>query len=107
LRLAAERAQAAAGSSGEDGAAAAGPLILTPHGGEAARLARGARLPSFGSEVPALAVAIARAYEAVVVLKGPITNIATANGTVEAMDRGTAALAKAGTGDVLAGILGA
>ncbi len=107
LRLAAERAAATPGSTGEGGAAAAGPLVLTPHGGEAARLARGARLPSFGSDTPALAVAIARAYEAVVVLKGPVTYIATADGTVEVMDRGTAALAKAGTGDVLAGILGA
>lgn len=107
LRLTAERAEASPGSTGENGGAAAGPLVLTPHGGEAARLARGARLPSFGGDTPALAVAIARAYEAVVVLKGPVTYIATADGAVEAMERGTAALAKAGTGDVLAGVLGA
>ena len=40
-------------------------------------------------------------------LKGPVTFIASPDGTVEVMDRGTSALAKAGTGDVLAGIVGA
>lgn len=83
-----------------------GPLVLTPHGGEAARLARGAKLEgALGG--PELAVGLARAYRALVVLKGPITFIADAQGIVETMDRGTAALAKAGTGDVLAGIIGA
>lgn len=83
-----------------------GPLVLTPHGGEAARLARGAKLEgALGG--PELACALARAYRALIVLKGPITFIADAEGIVETMDRGTAALAKAGTGDVLAGIIGA
>lgn len=83
-----------------------GPLVLTPHGGEAARLARGAKLEgTLGG--PELAVGLARAYRALIVLKGPITFIADAEGIVETMDRGTAALAKAGTGDVLAGIIGA
>ncbi len=83
-----------------------GPLVLTPHGGEAARLARGAKLEGAPGG-PELAVGLARAYRALVVLKGPITFIADAEGIVETMDRGTAALAKAGTGDVLAGIIGA
>lgn len=83
-----------------------GPLVLTPHGGEAARLARGAELEgALGG--PELAAGLARAYRALIVLKGPITFIADAEGIVETMDRGTAALAKAGTGDVLAGIIGA
>lgn len=83
-----------------------GPLVLTPHGGEAERLARGAELEgALGG--PELAVGLARAYRALIVLKGPITFIADAQGIVETMDRGTAALAKAGTGDVLAGIIGA
>lgn len=83
-----------------------GPLVLTPHGGEAARLARGAKLEgALGG--PELAAGLARAYRALIVLKGPITFIADAEGIVETMDRGTAALAKAGTGDVLAGIIGA
>jgi len=83
-----------------------GPLVLTPPGGEAARLARGSELEgALGG--PELAVGLARAYRALIVLKGPITFIADAQGIVETMDRGTAALAKAGTGDVLAGIIGA
>lgn len=45
------------------------------------------------------------AYAATVVLKGPQTVIARGDGTY-LMSRGTAALAKAGTGDVLAGIIG-
>lgn len=55
----------------------------------------------------ALAEALAEAYHATVVLKGPVTYIASSGEMTEAMDRGTAALAKAGTGDVLAGIIGA
>ena len=118
LRLARERA--AAGRS----------TLLTPHGGEAARLAQGARealgeaedaaargtrsplAEAAGALSPAsrstLAAADpAEAYGAVVALKGPVTFIASPDGTVEVMDRGTSALAKAGTGDVLAGIVGA
>lgn len=94
LRVAAERAKAGAG-----------PLVLTPHGGEAARLARAAALDD-GADAPKLAAALAAAFGATVALKGPITYIADSAGT-EAMDRGTAALSKAGTGDVLAGIIGA
>ena len=82
------------------------PLVLTPHGGEAVRLAKAARLPTF-EDPQQQAAALATTYQATVALKGPITYIATPNGTVEPMTRGTAALAKAGTGDVLAGIIGA
>lgn len=96
LRLAAER-----------GAAGTGPLVLTPHGGEAARLARAVGIEGDGGDPAALAAALAKAYGATVALKGPVTFIAGADGAVEVMDRGTAALAKAGTGDVLAGIVGA
>ena len=81
------------------------PTVLTPHGGEAARLARGAQVDET-LEPPALACALAGAYRAVVALKGPTTFIASSDGAAEAMDRGTAALAKAGTGDVLAGFIG-
>lgn len=93
-RLAAERAEAGR------------TLVLTPHGGEAARLAEGAFL-TVPDDPAEEALALAQAYRATVVLKGPDTFIATPEGTVEVMDRGTAALAKAGTGDVLAGIIGA
>ena len=128
LRLARERA------------AAGRATLLTPHGGEAARLAQGAREALEEAEVAAdprnaqapcegladalsaagratlaeaapapaaLARALAEAYGAVVALKGPVTFIASPDGTAEVMNRGTSALAKAGTGDVLAGMIGA
>lgn len=94
LRLARQRGEGAA------------PLVLTPHGGEAARLARAANLPEDLAGA-ALAQALARTWRATVALKGPVTYLADAEGHAEIMDRGTAALAKAGTGDVLAGIIGA
>lgn len=73
--------------------------VLTPHGGEAARLAEGA-------SVAADAVALARSYRSVVVLKGPVTCVSDGERFAD-MDQGTPALAKAGTGDVLAGMVGA
>ena len=79
------------------------PLVLTPHGGEAARLAEPF---SIATDNPAEEAALlARAYEAVVVLKGPDTFISDGIETW-VMDLGTPALAKAGTGDVLAGMIG-
>lgn len=82
-------------------------LVLTPHGGEAARLARAARLDRGDAADPVrLAPALAAAYGAVCVLKGPDTHVSDGARTV-LVDRGTAALAKAGTGDVLAGVVGA
>ena len=78
--------------------------VLTPHGGEAARLAASLRL---GSGDPGqLACKLALALRSVVVLKGPDTYVSDGMRT-EAMTLGTPALAKAGTGDVLAGMIGA
>lgn len=79
--------------------------VLTPHQGEAARLAA-----PFGLDLSAMpreeaAYSLALAYGAVVVLKGPNTVIASAERNRVVTD-GTAALAKAGTGDVLAGVIG-
>ena len=80
------------------------PLILTPHAGEAARLARAANVPP--CENDELAEKLSSAYSATVVLKGPQTFIYGA-GQGFLMDHGSAALAKAGSGDVLAGIVAA
>lgn len=78
--------------------------VVTPHGGEAAGLARAAGI---SAESPAdLAREIACAYGCFTVLKGPDTYISDGKRTV-VMTFGTPALAKAGTGDVLAGIIGA
>ena len=97
--------------------------VVTPHGGEAARLAEAFEIaetaapassprgPSASSASTALAPAavqaelLARALPAIVVLKGPDTYISDGTRTC-AMTEGTPALAKAGTGDVLAGMLG-
>ncbi len=80
------------------------PTVVTPHGGEAARLARAFELEE---EDPArLSQLLAQAYGVTVVLKGPDTFVSDGDGVVR-MAEGTAALAKAGTGDVLAGMVGA
>jgi hydroxyethylthiazole kinase-like uncharacterized protein yjeF len=79
--------------------------ILTPHAGELARL-----LDSLGRhlELDYEAAALAAALTGqVVVLKGNTTLIAEPNGDVVAVGPNSTALATAGTGDVLAGIMGA
>jgi len=82
-----------------------GPLILTPHEGELARLAE-----TFALQAPdklARTRALAQATDAVVIAKGPDTVIAAPDGrTVLAPSPGSW-LAVAGTGDVLAGIAAA
>lgn len=80
------------------------PTVITPHAGEAARLAEPLRL--LDSEPDQQAAGLALAFKAVVVLKGPDTFVSDGK-RIEAMTAGTPALAKAGTGDVLAGMIGA
>jgi ADP-dependent NAD(P)H-hydrate dehydratase / NAD(P)H-hydrate epimerase len=85
-----------------------GDVVLTPHHGEAQRLLRAA-----GSDVDAdvdplaAAVELARAWGAIVVLKGAGTVIADAHGRVALCRTGSPAMATGGTGDVLAGVIGA
>ncbi len=101
--LASEEGRAVAHERAERGL----PTVLTPHGGEAVRLAHGIDVAS--EEGDALARALADGYRATVVLKGPRTFIAAPRGSsheVIALAPGSAALAKAGTGDVLAGMIG-
>lgn len=81
-------------------------VVLTPHRGEAERLA--ARL-GLDPDLPAseLAPALAALTGATVLLKGAITLIAPGGGgPLGSQDDATAQLATAGTGDVLAGLLG-
>jgi ADP-dependent NAD(P)H-hydrate dehydratase / NAD(P)H-hydrate epimerase len=83
-----------------------GPTVLTPHAGELARL-----LESDSKAVEAERLENARraAAEAgaIVVLKGDDTLIAHPAGQVAVSRGGAAALATAGTGDVLSGLIGA
>ncbi|HEX8075703.1 MAG TPA: NAD(P)H-hydrate dehydratase, partial [Thermoleophilaceae bacterium] len=84
-----------------------GPTILTPHAGELARL-----LDTESDDVSAHRLERAReaaeATGAIVVLKGDDTIVAQPGGGPVAISPGaTAALATAGTGDVLSGAIGA
>jgi NAD(P)H-hydrate epimerase len=78
------------------------PAILTPHAGEYARLA-GAPL---GPDRVAAARELAARLHAIVLLKGPGTVIADPEGRVVINRHDSPALATAGTGDVLTGIIG-
>lgn len=77
------------------------PLILTPHGGELARLLEAFSVRAEGKVAQARAVA--EAARAVVVAKGPDTVIAAPDGRTAMAPSPTSWLAVAGTGDVLAG----
>jgi hydroxyethylthiazole kinase-like uncharacterized protein yjeF len=78
------------------------PLVITPHDREFARLAGEA--PD-GDRVGA-ALKLASWINAVVLLKGYRTIVATPSGEAWSNPTGTPALATGGTGDVLAGLLG-
>ncbi|GAA0534208.1 NAD(P)H-hydrate dehydratase [Paractinoplanes ferrugineus] len=78
------------------------PLVITPHDGEFKRLAGEAP----GSDRVAAACKLASWINAVVLLKGDRTIVATPAGAVWVNPTGTSALATAGSGDVLAGLLG-
>lgn len=80
-------------------------LVLTPHAGELANLARALELDD--APAPKLAVEVARRTGAVVLAKGAVTRIAGANGALREVRAPSHWAASAGTGDVLAGALGA
>ncbi|MDK3022399.1 NAD(P)H-hydrate dehydratase [Cupriavidus taiwanensis] len=81
--------------------------VMTPHPLEAARL-MGVPVAEIQRDRPAAAAALAAQWQAVVVLKGSGSVIAAPDGSPWTLNpTGNAALASAGTGDVLAGMLGA
>ena len=83
-----------------------GSAVLTPHSGEAARLL-GISSEEIDADRFGSAEAIALKYNQAVVLKGLHPLIASPAGEVSVIATGTPLLASAGTGDVLAGMIGA
>ena len=82
-----------------------GELILTPHPGEMSRLI-GTSIPEIQSNRLDAACRAASRFHSVVVLKGARTLIAEPSGRVFINMTGNSGMATAGTGDVLAGIIG-
>ena len=82
------------------------PTVATPHPAEAARLLRCTTADVQADRVAA-ATRLASALQAQVVLKGAGSIVARPDGTFDVNASGNPALATAGSGDVLAGLLGA
>jgi len=78
-------------------------VVLTPHDGEFSALFGAAP----GADRFESARSLAAATNATVLLKGPLTIVASPDGRCIASNRGDERLATAGSGDVLAGCLGA
>lgn len=80
--------------------------IITPHPGEAARLLK-ISVQDIQQSRNANALLLAKTCNAIAVLKGHETVIATTDGHTQINHTGNVALATGGTGDVLAGLIGA
>jgi hydroxyethylthiazole kinase-like uncharacterized protein yjeF len=83
-----------------------GAMVLTPHPGEMARLLNTTAADVQSRRLDA-ALALARRVGAHVVLKGQRTLIAEPSGRVAVNPTGNPGMATGGTGDVLAGLMGA
>ena len=77
-------------------------IVLTPHDGEFTALTG----VEPGEDRLQAARTLAAQTHCVVLLKGPTTIVADPSGDVRVITSGTSALATAGTGDVLAGMIG-
>jgi NAD(P)H-hydrate epimerase len=95
----------AGGGGGGAGVAlgARSPVVLTPHDGEYSRLMHAEP----GPDRVEAARLLARTSGAVALVKGPTTAVAHPDGRVRLAVAGTTALATAGTGDVLSGVIAA
>ncbi len=82
------------------------PAVLTPHPGEMSRLT-GMGIEEINNNRVEVAAKAAREWNAVVVLKGAGTVIAAPDGSIMINNTGNAGMATAGSGDVLAGVIGA
>lgn len=79
--------------------------VLTPHPAEMARLC-GMSIAAVSADRWELARRMAAAWQCTVLLKGPYTVIGAPTGELAVLPVATAALASAGAGDVLAGVIG-
>ncbi|HTO06175.1 MAG TPA: NAD(P)H-hydrate dehydratase [Myxococcota bacterium] len=82
------------------------PRVLTPHPGEAARLL-GRDSAAIQADRAGAARALAAGAQAIVVLKGARTVVASPAGELSINPTGGPGLAAGGSGDVLAGVIGA
>lgn len=82
------------------------PAVLTPHPGEMSRLT-GIGIEEINNNRVEVAAKAAKEWNAVVVLKGAGTVIASPHGNITINNTGNAGMATAGSGDVLAGVIGA
>ena len=85
---------------------AAAPVVITPHPGEMAHLCGMSTARVQGDRMD-IAATFARAHGVVVVLKGAHTVVASPEGELFVNTTGNAGMATGGSGDVLAGMLGA
>lgn len=84
----------------------AAPLIITPHPGELARLQQAFQLSPAATRMEA-ARQMAQHCNAIVVLKGARTVVASPDNFIAVNSSGSPALATAGSGDVLSGVIAA
>lgn len=81
------------------------PLIITPHPGEMARLCN-ISVKEIQQQRPDVALWFAKQSQTIVVLKGAGTVIATPDGKCYINKTGNSGMAKGGSGDMLAGMIG-
>ncbi len=81
-------------------------LIVTPHPGEMSRLI-GKSIQDIAQNRERTAAEFAKAYGCVTVLKGHETVVAAPSGEIYINTTGNAGMARGGSGDILAGIIGA
>jgi len=85
---------------------ASAPVILTPHPGEMARLC-GVSTSDIQRDRQGFATRFAVEHKVVLVLKGAETLVASPEGRLLLNETGNPGLAKGGSGDILAGMIGA